>query len=105
MTEFLRIGCLVIGAIPLIAYPFIMLASLMGLAGRSTVKVPMLCIVMNAFFLWGTLAYPLVYGLMYYLSGRHREEAGLMYASFPLIFIGLLYISSHFMDWKGPNQN
>jgi len=41
MIEVLRITLLVIGAIPLIIYPFIAIASIMGIASTSSLKVPL----------------------------------------------------------------
>ena len=55
MTEFVRIAMLVVGAIPLVVYPFIVIASLMGLGSNSHIHIPLFNRIMNQFFLWGTL--------------------------------------------------
>jgi len=98
MIEVLRITLLVIGAIPLIIYPFIAIASIMGIASTSSLKVPLYYRVMGKFFLWGTLIYPLIYGVFLYCSNLFKQTTGLIYALASLVFLLMLWISSRFMD-------
>ena len=97
MTEFVRIAVLVVGAIPLVVYPFIVIASLMGLGSNSHIHIPLFNRIMNQFFLWGTLIYPLVFFGCYRLSDKINEYS-ILVAFFPLAFLILLWGSFHFMD-------
>lgn len=56
------IGCLlVLEALPLIAYPFVLLADIMGLIGQRSGNESLVLIVISYAFYIGTIAYPIVY--------------------------------------------
>ncbi|TAA42707.1 hypothetical protein EZV61_16860 [Corallincola luteus] len=97
MVEYVRIAFLVVGSIPLLVYPFVAIASLMGLGSQSTIDIPLFNRIMNLFFLWGTLTYPVVLLLCFWLSGKVQAH-GVYVACFPLLFLFLLWVSFHFMD-------
>ena len=96
--DYLLWGLLLLGGLPLLSYPFVVLASLMGLASRTTIKVHWFYRLMNKSFLWGTLAYPLVYIPCYWLARGENGVLSLGYASLPLLFLALLYLCFHWMD-------
>lgn len=97
MMEFFRVAFLVAGALPLIAYPFAALASLMGLGSQPGVKAPLFNRVMNRVFLWGTLLYPVAFGVSYGWSEKGTDY-GFLAALLPLFYLLLLWVSYHFMD-------
>lgn len=105
MDELLRIIFLTAGALPLLAYPFVAVASLMGLASKPGIKIPLFNRLMNKFFLWGTLLYPLVFFGCYKLSkadagirGEYSPLVDVFPEIFPVIFLCLLWVSFKFMD-------
>jgi len=107
MDELLRIIFLTAGALPLLAYPFMAVASLMGLASKPGIKIPLFNRLMNKFFLWGTLLYPLVFFGCYKLSeadGGISDEYSLIVEVFPVIFLCLLWVSFKFMDVPGKGR-
>ena len=111
MDELLRIIFLTAGALPLLAYPFVAVASLMGLASKPGIKIPLFNRLMNKFFLWGTLLYPLVFFGCYKLSeadsgisGESSLIAEVFPAIFPLVFLCLLWVSFKFMDAPGQGR-
>lgn len=57
----LSIAALIIGGLPLLIYPAVLFASLMGLAGYTTGKEPFLLLVAAYSFHVGTIAYPAVF--------------------------------------------
>lgn len=97
MIEFIKYILLVVGAIPLIIYPFVAIASLMGLGSSSDVDVPLFNRIMSQIFLWGTLIYPAVLYEGYWFSERYKGY-GVFIALLPLLFLLLLWGSFHFMD-------
>lgn len=53
---------LIVSALPLLIYPFVLLANIMSLAApRSSTPVPMMQWVMANAFLWSSTLYPIVY--------------------------------------------
>lgn len=92
MIDYIRYALLVMGAIPLVLYPMAAVASLMGLACNSTFYVPVIYRIIDSFFLWGTLIYPLIYAVCYWVSG-YSEEHGLVFAFIPVVFLILLWLS------------
>ena len=105
MDELLRIMFLTAGALPLLAYPFMEVASLMGLASKPGIRIPLFNRLMNTFFLWGTLLYPLVFFGCYKLSeadggisGEYSLLVEVLPAIFPVVFLCLLWISFKYMD-------
>ncbi len=107
MDELLRIIFLTAGALPLLAYPFMAVASLMGLASKPGIKIPLFNRLMNKFFLWGTLLYPLVFFGCYKLSEADAGISGeysLLAAISPIVFLCLLWVSFKFMDAPGKGR-
>ncbi|MEE1981489.1 hypothetical protein [Shewanella xiamenensis] len=96
--DYLLWGLLLLGGLPLLSYPFVVLASLMGLASRTTINVHWFYRLMNKSFLWGTLAYPLVYIPCYWLARSENSSLSLGYAALPLLFLALLYLCFRWMD-------
>ena len=96
--DYLLWGLLLLGGLPLLSYPFVVLASLMGLASRTTINVHWFYRLMNKSFLWGTLAYPLVYIPCYWLARAENGSSSLAYATLPLLFLALLYLCFRWMD-------
>ncbi len=100
MIDYIRYALLVMGAIPLVLYPMAAVASLMGLACNSTFYVPVIYRIIDRFFLWGTLIYPLIYAVCYWVIGLlgywvsgYSEEHGLVFAFIPVVFLILLWLS------------
>jgi hypothetical protein len=56
------IVAVIVGALPLLIYPIVLLAGVMSLAGESQGDEPALLMIVAKTFLWSSLAYPLVYG-------------------------------------------
>ncbi len=52
---------LLLGAVPLLIYPFVLLAGVMSLAAGRTGNEPVLLMVVGYSFLLGSIAYPAVY--------------------------------------------
>ncbi|MFB2669197.1 hypothetical protein ACE02G_18960 [Shewanella xiamenensis] len=102
--DYLLWGLLLLGGLPLLSYPFVVLASLMGLASRTTINVHWFYRLMNKSFLWGTLAYPLVYIPCYWLARGTKDSSSLGYAALPLIFLALLYLCFRWMDVPSKNK-
>ena len=102
--DYLLWGLLLLGGLPLLSYPFVVLASLMGLASRTTINVHWFYRLMNKSFLWGTLAYPLVYIPCYWLARGTKDSSSLAYAALPLIFLALLYPCFRWMDVPSKNK-
>ncbi|AAN57299.1 hypothetical protein HRJ35_00585 [Shewanella oneidensis MR-1] len=96
--DYLLWGLLLLGGLPLLSYPFVLLASLMGLAGQSKVKVHWFYWLMNKSFLWGTIAYPVVYLPCYWLARGGNSPAIFLYAAIPLVYLLILYLCFHRMD-------
>ena len=87
---------LVLGALPLLVYPGILVAGVMSLAGHRTGNEPALQMAIAQTFLWGTIAYPLVYFpcLVFALVMRkRRERAALRASTIPFQFLALLAVS------------
>ncbi|MFB2643563.1 hypothetical protein ACE02D_14825 [Shewanella bicestrii] len=102
--DYLLWGLLLLGGLPLLSYPFVVLASLMGLASQTSIKVHWFYRLMNKSFLWGTLAYPLVYIPCYWLARGENSPSSLVYASLPILFLALLYLCFRWMDVPTKNK-
>jgi hypothetical protein len=86
-------GLLVLGGIPLLIYPSVLLASLMSLAGHRSGNEPVSLMIVVYSFLLGSLAYPVVYIVcVIYALGQAgtRERAALWFAAGPLGYLLLL---------------
>jgi hypothetical protein len=97
-----KMGCfLVLGALPLFIYPFVLLANIMGLAGqRSGSESFFLTLISYAFYI-ATTAYPLVYLFCVgsaIVAARKKSNAALGFAFAPigylLLLVGLVAIWS-----------
>jgi hypothetical protein len=93
-------GRLIIGALPLLVYPFIALASVMSLAGHTTGEEPVMRMAVARGFQVTSLLYPVVYvaSLAAALAVR-KQKAGTAakIASAPLWFLMLVVLL--FVAW------
>jgi hypothetical protein len=84
----------ILGALPLLLYPFVVLANLMSLAGHRNGTESKLLITVVYAFLFGSLAYPLVYLVCRALSigsmRRPDENAPVRFAAAPLAYLAFL---------------
>ncbi len=87
----------ILGTLPLLVYPFVVVASVMGLSSRSDVKIPLFNRIMNQCFLWVSLIYPLVVIACYWFS-RKMIEHDLLFMLIPLLFLTLLWGCFRYMD-------
>jgi len=94
----------VILAIPLILYPFILLAGVMSLGAESKPgdKIPLLKNVARLTFLWGSLAYPVVYYFCYMFAQR-KSSFTLVLLMALFAFIGVLFLA--FKYWEKPDSS
>ncbi|GCF91719.1 hypothetical protein [Shewanella sp. M-Br] len=97
--DYLLWGLLLLGGLPLLIYPGVLLASLMGLASQSSIKPAFIYRLMNQCFLWGSLVYPAVYIPCYRItSDSTATSSSLVIAALPLLYLILLYGCFRFMD-------
>lgn len=96
----IRWTLLLLGGLPLLTYPGVLLASLMGLASQSSIKPAFIYRLMNQCFLWGSLVYPAVYIPCYRIASDSDSTASspLVTAALPLLYLILLYGCFRFMD-------
>lgn len=91
---------LIVGALPLLVYPAVFLASIMSLAGHKTGREPALQMLVARSFQISTLLYPVVYivALIAALLLRNRaaDLAGKV-ATLPLWYLGLIVLL--FIAW------
>lgn len=88
-----------LGALPLLIYPFVAMASVMSLAGDDRQAVPLLLTLVAKSFLWGTLAYPLIYLPCAALASVQDDtsEAAWWFAAVPVWF--LKFLLGLFVAW------
>lgn len=96
--DYLLWGLLLLGGLPLLTYPGVLLASLMGLASQSSIKPAFITRLMNQCFLWGSLVYPAVYIPCYRIASDSTASSPLVTAALPLLYLILLYGCFRFMD-------
>lgn len=97
--DYLFWGLWLLGGLPLLTYPGVLLASLMGLASQSSIKPAFIYRLMNQCFLWGSLIYPAVYIPCYRItSDSTATSSSLVIAALPLLYLILLYGCFRFMD-------
>lgn len=94
----IRWTLLLLGGLPLLTYPGVLLASLMGLASESSIKPALITRLMNQCFLWGSLVYPAVYIPCYRIASANIATSSLVIAALPLLYLVLLYGCFRFMD-------
>ncbi|MDY0168588.1 MAG: hypothetical protein RBS80_18715 [Thermoguttaceae bacterium] len=82
---------LFLGALPLLIYPFVLLASVMSLAGHRSGNEPALLVLVIKSFLLGSIAYPLVYLVCLALAVAKAAKNGctvaLWYGLGPLVYL------------------
>jgi hypothetical protein len=90
---------LVFAAVPLLIYPFVLLANVMSLAGTRTGSEPVGQVLVSYAFLFASTAYPLAYLLCLIFSivamKTGREQAGLYWSLGPFVYLlglGLLFV-------------
>lgn len=101
-TKTISLICFVLGAIPLVPWPAIAIASLMGLAGHVSPFTPWTSLVIPRLFFLATLLYPVVYilAVVLYQTKKplamndismktldNRNYILLFYSLIPLIFL------------------
>jgi hypothetical protein len=96
---------IVISAIPLIIYPFVLLANLMSLAAEPTaesIQVPLWFKLVVYGFLWGSSLYPLaLFGCGIWALARSRQNApksAILIALIPMAYLAILAVL--FIVWQ-----
>ncbi len=83
-----------LGTLPLIAYPFVLLANVMSAAAKPEPGTSRLHLIVVRTFLIGTTTYPIVFLLCLFAArralGRGDLERGLVLSSLPLMEIAAL---------------
>lgn len=92
---------LLAGAVPLLIYPGVLLAGVMGLAGNRTGQEPELLMFVAYSFLVGSIGYPLVYLVCLFtariLVNKKKDGLAIKVSAVPLAFLGVL--GALFMLW------
>ena len=92
----LRTKFLLIGGLPLLAYPAVFLAGVMSLAGESTGNESAVLVIVARSFLIGSMAYPLIYvpcAIAAVSTAKEGvEDRALKISKVPLIFLAVLGI-------------
>lgn len=75
--------------IPIIAYPFCLIANVMSIAGARSENTPILLTIIATVFLWGSTAYPLFYvgSLLWYFIGKRSKLAVLFIEGYLMIVL------------------
>ena len=86
---------LVVGGLPLLIYPFILMANIMSIAGhRSTPPPPILQQLAAHAFLWGSTLYPIVYlgfaSAAIAASRRGKSDKAVNMSLLPLVYLILV---------------
>jgi hypothetical protein len=93
-------GMLLLGGLPLLAYPFVFLAGAMSLGGVWTGHEPTLLVIVARSFLIGSMAYPLVYvpcAIAAVIIARKQEALAQKVSAVPVVF--LLALAVLFVAW------
>ena len=93
----IRWTLLLLGGLPLLTYPGMLLASLMGLASQSSIKPAFITRLINQCFLWGSLVYPAVYIPCYLIASDSTASSPLVAAALPLLY--LIFSMAAFALW------
>lgn len=93
---------LVFAAVPLLIYPFVLLANVMSLAGTRSGSEPMGQVLVSYAFLFTSTLYPLAYLICAILSvaamKRGRERAGLYWGIGPIAYLlGIVLLAGLWM--------
>jgi hypothetical protein len=101
----ISIIAIVLGGLPLLVYPFVLLADVMSLAGEQSGKRTLLTVVARA-FLWTSLAYPVVYlpclSQARSLFKKMHEEAALGFCVAPLGYLIIVVVL--FFAWSNVSK-
>ena len=89
----LRKLLLVLGAIPLLIWPAVFAAGIMGLAAPRTGDEPQWMIILWNAFLIGSMAYPLVYCPCFFVSESLNEKSKSERLAEALSFVPLVYLA------------
>lgn len=84
--------------LPLIAYPFVAMASLMSLAAEAPSSAETLLLIISSAFLWGSLLYPLIYILSvitFFIVKSEKKKK--LCAFIPYAHLGLVFLL--FLSW------
>jgi hypothetical protein len=95
-VKIVSIIALALGALPLLVYPFVLLADVMSLAAPKSGKHSTLLSVVSRAFLWTSLAYPIVYMLCVsqarLMLKKTHEEAALVFSVVRLGYLALIVV-------------
>ena len=91
----------IIFAIPLIAYPVILLACVMSLGAesKSNDKLPLLINLARLAFLWGCLLYPVLYYILYEFA---KSSSSNEWPALLIQFVFILVLFFAFKLWEKP---
>lgn len=78
---------LVLGGLPLMAYPVLLIVSVMSLGAPATGGEPLLLTLASRGFLLGALAYPVVYVACLVAALANRTPSAPMVAALPLLYL------------------
>ena len=96
------IGLLILCALPLLIYPFLLLANVMSFAGTATGNELLSQWLISRAFLLGSTIYPIVYLVCAIISivqiVRNKGKSALTYSSIPLIY--LFFLGGLFAVWN-----
>jgi len=85
---------MIIGALPLLIYPFVLLANMMALAGHRSGHEPVILLLIAFAFVLGTTAYPVVYILCVVAAvacvKKARGAPAVAYSAAPLAYLALM---------------
>ena len=99
---------LVVGALPLLVYPPVLLANLMSLGGHRTGNESPGVSLVTYSFLLGSTAYPAVYvfSLLLVIARirENRAKAALGYSIAPMFYFGLLVLLGMLWGSIGPSE-
>jgi len=88
----LRTLLLVLGFLPLLIYPGVLLAGIMGLAAPRTGHEPQLMIILFNAFLVGSLAYPVAYCSFAWMSESIDQKSERLALALSAVPLGYLFI-------------
>ncbi len=93
---------LIPAGIPLIVYPFVLLANVMSLAGHQSAEpCPPALLVASQGFLWSSTLYPVVYVVCartaLAMSRKMKTGLALLLALLPIVYLGI--VAAFFAAW------
>ena len=78
---------LVLGGLPLLAYPVLLIVSVMSLSAPVTNGEPLLLTLTSRGFMLGALAYPLAYAACLIAALAYKPPSAPMLAALPLLYL------------------